>query len=69
MRILSSVNASVVYGGAFLFFFLDGGLYFLLVPNVFVWAGILVGTALVSSLLASRITNGLKKSQWKFKNA
>ena len=71
MRILSGINASVVYGGSFLLFFvvLDVVIYFLLAPGVFVWAGVLVGTALVSSLLASRITDVLKKNKWKFKSA
>jgi len=71
MKILTGIDASLVYGGTFLFFFivLDVLLYYLFVPVVFVWAGILVGTALVSSLLASRLTNALKKNQWKFKSA
>jgi hypothetical protein len=71
MRILSSIDSSLVYGGSFLFFFvvLDVAIYLLIVPGVFVWAGALVGTALMSSLLASRITNVLKKNQWKFKSA
>jgi hypothetical protein len=70
MRLLSGINASAVYGCSFLFFFLflDVGLYFLLEPSVLVWAAILVGTAMVSSLLALRITNVLKKNQWKFKS-
>ena len=69
MRTLSSIDASVVYGGSFLFLFvvLDVAFYFLFVPDVLVWAGVLVGTALVSSLVASRVTNVLKKNQWKFK--
>jgi uncharacterized protein YqhQ len=71
MRTLTSISTSLVYGGSFLLFFviLDAVIYYLLAPNVFLWAGILVGTALVSSLFASRITNVLKKSQWKYKNA
>lgn len=71
MRILSGIDASVVYGGAFLFSFiiLDVMIYCLLAPGVFLWAGIFVGTALASSLLASRITNVLKKNQWKFNTA
>ena len=71
MRTLSSIDASVVYGGSFLFLFvvLDVAIYFLFVPGVLVWTGVLVGTALVSSLVASRVTNVLKKNQWKFKTA
>jgi hypothetical protein len=71
MYILSSIDSSLVYGGAFLFSFvvLDVVIYLLFAPEVFVWTGALVGTALVSSLLASRITNILKKNQWKFKSA
>ncbi len=68
MKKLTSLNSSVIYGGSFLLFFiaLDVVLYVLLSPDVFVWAGILVATALVSSVLASRITNLLKKQQWKY---
>lgn len=70
MRALTSINTSLVYGGSFLLFFVafDVVIYQLLAPNVLLWAGILVGTALVSSLLASRITNILKKNQWKHNN-
>jgi hypothetical protein len=71
MRVLSSIDASVVYGSSFLFLFvvLDVIVYFLFVPGVLVWAGVLVGTALVSSLVALRVTNFLKKNQWKLKIA
>jgi hypothetical protein len=70
MRILTSLNTSVVYGGSFLLAFLTIAtvLYFVLAPSVFVWAGLLVAAALVSSLLASRITNMLKRNQWKYKS-
>jgi hypothetical protein len=68
MKILTGIDSSVVYGGSFLLFFaaLDVTFYFLLAPGVFMWAGILVGTALVSSVLASKITKLLKKQQWKY---
>ncbi len=70
MRAITSLSTSVIYGGTFLLFFviLDVILYLLLAPSVFVWAGILVGVAVVSSLLASRITRLLKNTQWKYKN-
>jgi hypothetical protein len=69
MAKITGLSMSVLYGGSFLLFFLliDAVLYFALSPSVLVWAGILVGSALVSSLLASRISNMLKKSQWKYK--
>ena len=68
MKTLTSINSSLLYGGSFLLFFvaLDLVLYVLLVPSVLLWAGLLVATALVSSVLASRITNLLKKQQWKY---
>jgi hypothetical protein len=68
MRVLTSINEQVLYGGTFLFFFiiLDVALYFLLSPDVFVWTGLLIATALVSSLLASRVSSMLKRNQWKF---
>ncbi len=70
MRTLTSLNGSVVYGGSFLLSFiaLAAVLYFLLAPSVFVWAGLLVVAALVSSLFASRLTSLLKKNQWKYKS-
>ena len=68
MKRLTGINTSVIYGGSFLLFFaiFDLALYNLLVPSAFVWAGLLVVTALVSSILASRITKYLKKQQWKY---
>lgn len=70
MRALTSLNTSVVYGGTFLFAFLSiaAVLYLLFVPGVFVWAGALVATALLSSLFAAYITGWLKKRQWKYKS-
>jgi hypothetical protein len=69
MRVLTSINTSVLYGCSFLltFILLAATFYYLLTPSVFVWTGILVGVALVSSLLALRITNMLRKSQWKYR--
>ncbi|MCW3982926.1 MAG: hypothetical protein NWE96_02905 [Candidatus Bathyarchaeota archaeon] len=69
MRALTSIDTSVLYGGSFLFTFLvlAAIFYYLLMPSVFVWAGILVVAALVSSLLAMKITNALRKSQWKYR--
>jgi hypothetical protein len=71
MRTLTGINTSFVYGGSFLLFFVisDVVIYYLLAPSVLLWTGILVGTALVSSLFASRITNVLKKNQWKYSGA
>ncbi len=69
MRTITSLNTSIIYGGSFLalFIILATALFFLLSPSVFVWAGILVVAALVSSVFASRLTNLLKNSQWKYK--
>jgi hypothetical protein len=68
MRAITSLSTSVLYGGSFLFLFavLASVFYFALAPSVFVWAVLLVVAALASSLFASRITNVLKKSQWKY---
>jgi hypothetical protein len=69
MRFITSINSSAVYGGSFLavFLILDVSLYLLFNPGVLIWAGILVATALASSLIASRITNVLKKNQWRYR--
>lgn len=68
MKRITSLSTSVIYGGSFLLFFatIDLTLYLLLVPSAFVWAGLLVVSALASSVLASRITKYLKKQQWKY---
>jgi hypothetical protein len=68
MKRLTSLSSSLIYGVSFLFAFisLDILFYALFTPGVLVWAGLLVATALVSSLFASRLTNLLKKQQWKY---
>jgi hypothetical protein len=68
MKIITSINSQIIYGGSFLLMFtaLDVLIYYFLSPSVLVWAGILVGTALLSSIMASRLTKHLKKQQWKF---
>jgi len=68
MRAITSINTQVLYAGSFLvlFFMLSAAMYFVLSPGVFVWAGILVVAALVSSVFASRVTTMLKNSQWKY---
>ncbi|MGD6852355.1 MAG: hypothetical protein ACQCN6_09890 [Candidatus Bathyarchaeia archaeon] len=68
MHAITSLNASLIYGGSFLllFFVLASIFYFVLTPSVFLWAGILLVAALVSSLFASRVTNMLKNNQWKY---
>jgi hypothetical protein len=69
MRAITGLNTGLIYGGSFLalFVIIAAALYFALAPGVFVWAGILVVAALVSSLVANRVTNLLKNSQWKYK--
>jgi hypothetical protein len=68
MKAITGVTSSVMYAFVFLLIFvsLDAAVYVLLSPEVFVWAGILVGVAVVSSVVSSRITNLLKKQQWKY---
>jgi hypothetical protein len=70
MHTLTNINSSVIYGCSFLLlvFVLDVVIYVALTPTLFVWAGILVATAVVSSLVASHITRFLKKQQWKYGN-
>ena len=68
MKRVTKINQSIIYGGSFLLFFavFDLAIYVLLVPSVFVWAALLVVSALVSSIVASRFTHFLKKQQWKY---
>ncbi len=63
MKRITSINSSVMYAGTFLLLFviLDVIAYLLVTPSVFVWAGILVVSAVVSSLFAQRVTKKLKK--------
>jgi hypothetical protein len=68
MHKITSIDSSVVYAGSFLLLFLviDIATYVLLAPVIFVWAGILVVSAVVSTIFASRLTKVLKKNQWKY---
>ncbi len=68
MKTITGISSPVMYTFAFLLIFVSADITFfiLLSPSVFVWAGILVGAAVVASLVASRITNLLKKQQWKY---
>lgn len=68
MKTITSFSSSVIYGASFLVFFatIDLTMYLLLVPSVFVWAVLLVVSALASSALASKITHKIKKQQWKY---
>ena len=69
MRAITSLNTEVMYACLFLapFIVLSVVLYVALSPTVFIWAGILLVAALVSSVFASRVTSMLKNSQWKYK--
>jgi hypothetical protein len=68
MRKLTSLDSSLVYGGSFLLIFvaLATVFYFVLMPGVYIWAGLLVVAAFISSLFASRVTKVIKKNQWKY---
>ncbi len=70
MCTITSINTAVMYSGSFLAVFMvfAAVAYFAISPSVFVWAGILLVAAVVSSVLASRITSLLKNSQWKYKS-
>lgn len=68
MHTITSLSVSILYGGSFLacFITLAAVLYVALSPAVFVWAGLLLVAALISTLLASRITKTIKKLQWRY---
>jgi membrane protein YdbS with pleckstrin-like domain len=68
MKRLTSLSTSLLYSCAFLLVFvaISAAVYSLFEPTVFIWAGILVLAALVSSIFASKITHLLKKQQWKY---
>jgi hypothetical protein len=68
MHALTSLSVSVLYAGSFLVCFvaLAAVFYFALSPAVFVWAGLLLVAALVSTLLASRFAKMVKKLQWRY---
>ncbi len=68
MHALTSLSVSVLYAGSFLacFVAIAAVFYFALSPAVFVWAGLLLVAALVSTLLASRFTKAVKKLQWRY---
>jgi predicted tellurium resistance membrane protein TerC len=68
MKQLTSLSQSVLYGGTFLLFFIaiDLVLYALFAPTVYIWAVVLVVVALISSILASKISHKIKTQQWKY---
>jgi hypothetical protein len=70
MRTITSINTAIIYSISFLIIFvvIAAIAYLAISPGVFVWAGILLVAAAISSILASRITSTLKNSQWKYKN-
>ncbi|MCW4028715.1 MAG: hypothetical protein NWE92_03610 [Candidatus Bathyarchaeota archaeon] len=68
MHALTSINQEVVYGGSFLFLFviITVTIYSAFAPDVYVWAGLLIVAAVISSLFASRVSSALKRNQWKY---
>ncbi|XHH09131.1 MAG: hypothetical protein ACFCUE_00490 [Candidatus Bathyarchaeia archaeon] len=68
MKRLTSLSPSLLYSGSFLLLFIavDFAVYALFEPTVIVWAVILVASALVSSVFASKVTHKLKRQQWKY---
>ncbi len=68
MKVLTGIDSSVLYGGSFLLTFvaLDALAYYLLSPSVLSWTALLMGTAFLSSIAASKIANRLKKQQWRY---
>jgi membrane protein YdbS with pleckstrin-like domain len=70
MRAITSLNESILYSVFFLIAFvaISAVFYFALAPSVFIWAGILVAAAVVSTLFASHMASLLKNKQWKYKN-
>jgi uncharacterized membrane protein YfcA len=68
MRRITSINTSILYGSAFLIVFLtfDVIIYWLLTPDILVWTIILIVSALLGSIFASRLTKNLKKKQLRY---
>ncbi len=68
MKIITGLNSSIIYGASFLLAFATADIliYYFLTPTVFIWAAILIGTAIFGSIFASYLTNKLKKQQWKY---
>lgn len=68
MHFLTQINTGVLYCGSFLVVFVAISVlvYALLSPDVYIWAVALIIAAGVSSIFASRLTNALKKRQWKY---
>jgi hypothetical protein len=68
MQTLVRINSSVIYACTFLLLFalIDVVCYFLLSPDVYVWAGILLFSAVVCSILSSRLTSALSKQRMRY---
>jgi membrane protein YdbS with pleckstrin-like domain len=68
MKLITRINTSTIYAASFLLAFvaLDALIYWLLAPDVLIWAIILIVVAVVCSLFANSVTKTVKKQQWKY---
>jgi hypothetical protein len=68
MHALTSINSDIMYSGSFILVFAPAIIlvYSLFSPSVFLWAGVLIGAAVFSSLFANYVTKTLKTKQWKY---
>lgn len=68
MKLLTSLDSSVIYCFSFLFPFASAAIIFycIVIPDIFLWAIFLVVTAVVCSLAAHRLTRAIKKRQWRY---
>ncbi|MCX8153486.1 MAG: hypothetical protein N3E52_03525 [Candidatus Bathyarchaeota archaeon] len=68
MKMLTSLDASVIYCFSFLFPFTTAAVifYYFVIPDIFIWAIFLVVVAVICSVAAHQLTRAIKKRQWRY---
>lgn len=68
LKMLTSLNSSIIYCFSFLCPFATAAIifYYIVLPDIFLWAMFLVVTAIVYSVMAHQLTTAIKKRQWRY---
>ncbi|MCW4008623.1 MAG: hypothetical protein NWF09_08075 [Candidatus Bathyarchaeota archaeon] len=68
MKLLTSLNSSVIYCFLFLCPFATASIvfYYVALPDILLWALFLVVIAIVCSITAQYLTRAIKKRQWRY---
>lgn len=68
MKLLTSLDSSVIYCFSFLSPFATAAIIFycIVTPDILLWAAFLVVTAIACSVVAHHLTRAIKKRQWRY---